>query len=244
MTIAFTLKCRADDVEPGLFRSLKEIGLVRAYVGVELGCQATLDLFAKGVSVERNLEALAILDRLGIVADMRCLLFHPWSGLEMVEEDLAFWRRAAPTIPGLLSFHEVEIFPGTPLAERCRAEGKTSGPSWASTYMLADPRGAFAQAGPPGLFGLGRLQSSPKLGRSSVVCHRASPALPLSASQHNSGAPAQGRGRAAQCRCFGYLVRDAGLRASRGYLRRRTRQRARRRMDATIGPRMAEFELK
>jgi anaerobic magnesium-protoporphyrin IX monomethyl ester cyclase len=140
MTIAFTLKCRADDVEPGLFRSLKGMGLVRAYVGVESGCQSTLDLFAKGVSVERNLKALAILDRLGIVADMRCLLFHPWSSLEMVEEDLAFWRRAAPTIPGLLSFHEVEIFPGTPLAERCRAEGNTSGPSWASTYLLADPR--------------------------------------------------------------------------------------------------------
>jgi hypothetical protein len=140
MTIAFTLKCRADDVEPALFAYLKDLGLVRAYVGVESGCQATLDVLAKGVTTQQNLEALATLGRLGIVADCRCLLFHPWSSLEMVEEDLVFWGLALPYLPGLLSFREVEIFPSTPLAERCRAEGRASGPPWALAYTLADPR--------------------------------------------------------------------------------------------------------
>ena len=116
------------------------MGLVRAYVGVESGCQATLDLLTKGISVQRNLEALATLDRLGIVADLRCLLFHPWSTLEMVDEDIAFWRRTLPHLCGPLSFCEVEIFPGTPLADRCRAEEKTRGAPWSIAYTIADPR--------------------------------------------------------------------------------------------------------
>ena len=48
LEIAFTIKCRPDDVEAGILRRLQEIGLLRVYVGIESGCQATLDLLGKG----------------------------------------------------------------------------------------------------------------------------------------------------------------------------------------------------
>jgi len=140
LEIAFTIKCRPDDVEPGLFRQLQRMGLLRVYVGVESGCQASLDLFAKGVTAERNLEALATLDRLGVVADFFDLPFHPWSTLEGVEADIAFCRRAAPHLATPLRFSELGILPGTGLAERLQTEGRSGGEPWSPSYELSDPR--------------------------------------------------------------------------------------------------------
>jgi hypothetical protein len=38
------------------------------------------------------------------------------------------------------SFHEVEVYPGTPLATRLRAEGRGKGDPWPLPYNLTDPR--------------------------------------------------------------------------------------------------------
>jgi len=140
LRIAFTIKCRADDVDAALFRQLTEMGLLRVYVGVESGCQASLDLLGKGVTVQRNAEALAVLDSLDIVADFRSLLFHPWSTLETVQADIGFLRSMVPYMATCFSFHEVEVYPGTPLATRLRTEGRGKGDPWPLPYTLADPR--------------------------------------------------------------------------------------------------------
>ncbi len=140
LRIAFTIKCRADDVDAALFRQLKEMGLLRVYIGVESGCQASLDLLGKGVTARRNAEALAVLDSLDIVADFRSLLFHPWSTLETVRADISFLHNAVSHMATCFSFHEVEIYPGTPLANRLRAEGRGEGGRWPLPYTLADPR--------------------------------------------------------------------------------------------------------
>jgi anaerobic magnesium-protoporphyrin IX monomethyl ester cyclase len=119
LDIAFSIKCRADDVDEVLFRQLKAM----VYLGVESGCQASLDLLDKGVSADCNARALALLDDLGIVADFRCLLFHPWSTLEMIQADIEFLEQVLPYISTPFTFHEVECYPGTPLAWRLWAEG-------------------------------------------------------------------------------------------------------------------------
>jgi anaerobic magnesium-protoporphyrin IX monomethyl ester cyclase len=141
LQIAFTLKCRADDVDAPLFRRLKTMGLLRVYVGVESGCQATLDLLGKGVTAQRNAEALTLLDELGIVADFRSLLFHPWSTLESIQADITFLQSVMPHVPTSFDFREVEVYPGTPLAARLRAEGRGTGDPWPMPYTIADPRG-------------------------------------------------------------------------------------------------------
>jgi hypothetical protein len=140
LRIAFTIKCRADDVDVALFCQLKEMGLLRAYVGIESGCQASLDLLGKGVTAQRNVEALAVLDRLDIVADFRSLLFHPWSTLETAQADISFLHSVVPYVATCFSFLEVEIYPGTPLAARLRVEGRGEGDPWPLPYTLADPR--------------------------------------------------------------------------------------------------------
>lgn len=140
LRIAFTIKCRADDVDAALFRQLKEMGLLRVYVGIESGCQASLDLLGKGVTAQRNAEALAVLDRLDIVADFRSLLFHPWSTLETIRTDIDFLHSVVQYAATCFSFREVEVYPGTPLASRLRAEGRGEGDPWPLPYTLADPR--------------------------------------------------------------------------------------------------------
>ena len=140
LKIAFTIKCRADDVEEGLFRRLQELGLLRAYVGVESGCQASLNLLGKGTSPRDNAEALATLASLGIVVDFRSLLFHPWSTLQSLGTEIGFLSQVLAQVPTLFSFREVEVYPGTALAARLRAEGRGDGPPWPLAYTLADPR--------------------------------------------------------------------------------------------------------
>jgi hypothetical protein len=114
LQIAFTLKCRADDVDELLFRRLKEIGLLRVYIGIESGNQITLDLYNKRVTVQQNVNALAMLDALGIVADFRALMFHPWSTLETMRAEIDFLQTVLPHCPTTYDFREVEIYPGTP----------------------------------------------------------------------------------------------------------------------------------
>jgi anaerobic magnesium-protoporphyrin IX monomethyl ester cyclase len=140
LKIAFTIKCRPDDVEPGILGRLQEIGLLRVYVGIESGCQATLDLLGKGVTVQRNSEALATLDRLGLIADFYCLMFHPWSTLGTIRAELAFLEQIIRQYATVCSFSEIAVYPGTSLARRLQGEGRGGGLPWPLAYEITDPR--------------------------------------------------------------------------------------------------------
>jgi anaerobic magnesium-protoporphyrin IX monomethyl ester cyclase len=150
LDIAFTIKCRPDDVEDGLFQQLKDMGLLRVYLGLESGCQTTLDVLNKQITVDQNTAALVTLDRLGIVADFRCMLFHPWSTFDTLRTEVDFLRAILHLVPTTLSFHEVECFPGTAIhgrmmkdisedaARRPRERSGRLVPTW--SYVLGDPR--------------------------------------------------------------------------------------------------------
>lgn len=138
--IAFTIKIRPDDVEPNLLQRLRDIGLLRVYVGIESGCQASLNLYSKGTTPKLNARALATLDAAGVIADFRSLMFHPWSTLETVGEDLAFLESVIQFVPTCYSFHEVEIYRGTVLADRLIEEGRNEGYSWLPAYTIVDSR--------------------------------------------------------------------------------------------------------
>ncbi len=145
LQIAFTIKCRADDVDETLFRQLREIGLLRVYTGIESGDQATLDLYNKRVTARQNADALAMLDALGIVADFRALIIHPWSTLETMRAEVDFLQSVLPNCSTAFDFRQVEIYPGTPLANRLRDEGRCDDTTWQIPYTLADARAEFVR---------------------------------------------------------------------------------------------------
>jgi hypothetical protein len=140
LRIAFTIKCRADDVQVDLMSRLQDLGLVRVYAGIESGCQATLDRLHKGTTVEQNLEALQTLQALRLVVDFHTLAFHPWADLETLEAEGIFMQRALPYMPTLFDWCQVEIYAGTPLAEQLRVQGRGEGNAWQPSYALVDPR--------------------------------------------------------------------------------------------------------
>lgn len=143
LQIAFTIKCRADDVERELFQRLQNLGLLRVYLGVESGDQAALDLFDKRTTVQQNLQAITTLDELGIVADFRALVFHPWSTLETIAVELDFLQTVSSNLPTAFDVREVEIYPGTPLASRLIV-GQGNPPAiGAMEYVIGDPRAEF-----------------------------------------------------------------------------------------------------
>jgi anaerobic magnesium-protoporphyrin IX monomethyl ester cyclase len=139
LEIAFTIKCRADDVTPALFQQLKRMGLLRVYLGLESSWQPCLDLLRKGTQVEQNARALRVLDERGIVADFRCLLFHPWSTMGMVRAELAGLAALADHLTTLLDFRELEVYPGTVVARRMTEEGRPVAALTPSAYTMVDP---------------------------------------------------------------------------------------------------------
>jgi anaerobic magnesium-protoporphyrin IX monomethyl ester cyclase len=139
LEIAFTIKCRADDVTPALFQQLRRMGLLRVYLGLESNWQPCLDLLGKGTTVEQNARTLGVLDSLGIVADFRCLLFHPWSTVETVRSELAGVAALALGLSTLLDFRELEVYPGTPVAGRLDGEDRPVAPLAPSAYAIPDP---------------------------------------------------------------------------------------------------------
>lgn len=143
MHIAFTVKCRPDDVEAGLFRRLQDVGLIRVYLGLESGCAETLERLRKGVTVAQNVAALATLDRLGLVADFRCLIFHPWSTRATIAREIAFLAAVLPLVPTVITFHEVADYAGTPLHADVWPAGPTAAVNPADggiAYTIKDPR--------------------------------------------------------------------------------------------------------
>jgi anaerobic magnesium-protoporphyrin IX monomethyl ester cyclase len=140
LRIAFTLKCRPDDVEADLFAFLKEMGLVRVYVGIESGSPETLKLLGKGLAVVDNKAAMRILNELNIPFNFRSLLINPWSTIETIMEDIDFLVWSLPYCLSPFDFREVEVYLGTPLSMRLWREGRAGEQSWLLSYALQDER--------------------------------------------------------------------------------------------------------
>ena len=81
-----------------------------------------------------------MLDRLGLVADFYCLIFHPWSTLETIAGRACLLEQAIPHHATIFSFGEVAAYPGTPLARRLQGEGRGEGVLWPLAYEIAEPR--------------------------------------------------------------------------------------------------------
>jgi radical SAM superfamily enzyme YgiQ (UPF0313 family) len=140
LDVMLSIKCRADDVEEGLFRRLREMGVVRAYVGVESGSDHSLRTLNKHTTVAQNRHALEVLHRAGMLADFGLIFFDPDSTVEDVRANLDFFHEMAGQGQAPLSFGRMEVYAGTPILERLRREGRLSGDFLAWTYSIADPR--------------------------------------------------------------------------------------------------------
>jgi anaerobic magnesium-protoporphyrin IX monomethyl ester cyclase len=134
--VALALKCRPADVNRQVFLRLREMGLLRVFLGIESGSGAGLASIGRRQTVAQEHAALATCEELGISTQYTIIMFHPEATLASMREDLAFVG-VHPGHP--LSFCRAEIYSGTPLEQRMVAEGRAYGNYLAREYVYADP---------------------------------------------------------------------------------------------------------
>jgi radical SAM superfamily enzyme YgiQ (UPF0313 family) len=103
LSIRFRISTRVNNVDCEVFSRLKQAGLYAVSVGVESGVQRMLDTFNKGTSVKQNIEALQILEELGIVTLMGFIGFDPYVTLEEIQENIVFLKEAMFAMTDLVS---------------------------------------------------------------------------------------------------------------------------------------------
>jgi hypothetical protein len=140
LDLIMSVKCRADDVDENLFRRLLDLGVTRAYVGVESGSDHSLRTLNKKTTVAQNRRALEVLNRVGMLADFGLIFFDPDSTMEDVRANLDFFRAMAGDGQAPLSFGRMEVYAGTPMLDRLTREGRLTGDYMAWNYTIADPR--------------------------------------------------------------------------------------------------------
>jgi hypothetical protein len=140
LRLIMSIKCRADDVERDLFRHLLEMGVVRAYVGVESGSDHSLQTLNKHTTVAQNRRALEVLHEVGMLADFGLIIFDPDSTVDDIRANLNFLYEMGGAGQAPLSFGRMEVYAGTPILDRLHSEGRLVGNYLAWNYTIADPR--------------------------------------------------------------------------------------------------------
>jgi anaerobic magnesium-protoporphyrin IX monomethyl ester cyclase len=140
LKVIMSIKCRADDVELDLFRRLLDMGVVRAYVGVESGSDHSLWTLNKRTTVAQNRHALEVLHQVGMLADFGLIIFDPDSTVEDIRANLDFLRDMGGEGHAPLSFGRMEVYAGTPILDRLQREERLAGNYLAWNYTIPDPR--------------------------------------------------------------------------------------------------------
>lgn len=116
--LKFDIYLRANDVNKDLLKLLKESGIRSIFIGAESGCDNTLqNIFNKNINVKQTKEAILSCKKFGINVDPGFIMFHPWSTLEEIEQNIEFLKEIGNyTSYGILSFLTAYKF--TPIGKR------------------------------------------------------------------------------------------------------------------------------
>lgn len=104
---------------------LKSAGLVKAYLGIESGCQSQIKRYRKGSQLNIHTHVLTMLrDDIGIELDFGFLLFDPDLTLEEMCENIRFFRENDLLRGNQWPFRPVRVVVGTTLCDALRASGR------------------------------------------------------------------------------------------------------------------------
>ena len=134
--LALLVKCRPADANRDVLSRLKEMGLVRIFMGIESATEMGLLTLDRHQTVGQSTRALDICGELDVSAQFTIMTFNPDANLTTLRADLAFMRRFAGNP---LNFCRAEIYAGTPLEKRMIALGRARGDYRAREYSMSDP---------------------------------------------------------------------------------------------------------
>ena len=134
---ATVVKARPTDVDPEVFRILKErLNCIRVYIGIETDADQGLKTLRRWSHSKQNHKAIEIVRSLDLYTCFNMLVFDPDTTIESLETNIAFMR-FAPEYPSNLG--RVELYAGTPLLARMQQEGRCTGDYMQWDYELGSP---------------------------------------------------------------------------------------------------------
>ena len=134
---ATVVKARPTDVDPEVFRILKErLNCIRVYIGIETDADQGLKTLRRWSHSKQNHKAIEIVRDLDLYTCFNMLVFDPDTTIESLETNIAFMR-FAPEYPS--NFGRVELYAGTPLLARMQQEGRCTGDYMQWDYELGSP---------------------------------------------------------------------------------------------------------
>jgi radical SAM superfamily enzyme YgiQ (UPF0313 family) len=138
--VAWKINCRADAVEPELFRKMHEAGLYMVYMGLESGTEEGLKTLHKQITVEQNIRAVEILKEIGIIFEFGFMLLDPSSTFESVRANVKFLRTVAGDGSAGVTFGRMVPYDGTPIKDDLERAGRLKGDVCKPDYDFLDPR--------------------------------------------------------------------------------------------------------
>lgn len=113
---------RADTINPEVITYLKAAGVSKVFLGVESFDQGTLNLFGKGVSAERNQEAIDMLENAGIDYVLGTILFSPGKTLDQFCKEHEILKKVGYDHTQLL--FRMKMYRGTRIAKDKDCDGR------------------------------------------------------------------------------------------------------------------------
>lgn len=135
--ILFWLKGRPETITPRVAEAAREMGAIHMFLGVENAAPARLGYLGRTHLREDNERAVARCLAENIRSSFNIMLFDPDCTLEEIDENIGF---AEQFLSLTWNICRTEVYPGTPLLERLRAEGRLQGDWRAYGYEMRDPR--------------------------------------------------------------------------------------------------------
>jgi anaerobic magnesium-protoporphyrin IX monomethyl ester cyclase len=135
--VGLMLKLRPNDCDRENLLLLKEMGLLRAFVGIENASQRQLKSLGRDSTVEQVEACLDMLRELEVYVTYNIILFDPYTTLDDIATNLRFLRRHL-FFP--FNWCKVEPYAGTALERRFAREGRLRGNYLGCDYDIDDPR--------------------------------------------------------------------------------------------------------
>jgi radical SAM superfamily enzyme YgiQ (UPF0313 family) len=144
LDIRFFISCRPNDVDEVLFARLYQAGLRVVALGLEAGNVEDLALYRKDVTVDVNVRAVTILDRLGVVVRAGFINFNPFTTLTRLRQNIEFLRRIPFAPTSAVAARRLFVRRGCPIESVVRDAGLLITHENRMTYAFADHSAAIA----------------------------------------------------------------------------------------------------
>jgi len=86
--IRFGFMCRSAAIDKNIFKLLKKSGLSGVFLGIESLSQPVLDRYEKKETVEEHINAISILNELGLTYNPGFIFFDPWTKTSEINETI------------------------------------------------------------------------------------------------------------------------------------------------------------